>query len=77
MNLRDFKNAVKEIANGKYHTVQVEVAEFSTGMLEVRCRAYIDGRGYTRECADPETALMELRGATLDMIPEGEIEEAA
>jgi len=42
MQFTDAKNKLKELANGKYHSITYELTEYSNGKLETKCHLYID-----------------------------------
>ena len=42
MQFTDAKNKLKELANGKYHSITYELNEYSNGKLETKCYLYID-----------------------------------
>lgn len=57
MNFKEFKQAVKKLAKGEYHTVEHKMTEHSTGEIENEWRAYISGLGYAPASSSPEEAL--------------------
>jgi hypothetical protein len=61
MKLSEFKARVKELAGGKYHSVRVEITEYSDGFVEYRWRAYIEGVE-SRTANKPESVILGLQG---------------
>ena len=60
MHLKGFKQAVKKLAKGRYHAIQIEVIEYADGGRRYEYRAYIVDRGWTATHDAPEEALSEL-----------------
>lgn len=60
MHMAGFKQAVKKLAKGRYHSVAYDIVEYHTGEIRHEWRAYIDGTSWTRRYVIPEEALKEL-----------------
>lgn len=60
MWFKEFKQAVKELAKGRYHAVRHSLTEYSDGGLKHNWRAYIDDTNWTAEHSTPEEALAEM-----------------
>lgn len=61
MQLEEFKRAVKKLANGRYHTVQLNITEYHDGEVKYNYAAYIGDVGWTKfSNSTPEDALTEL-----------------
>jgi hypothetical protein len=84
MSLKSFHLAVREIANGRYFSTQIEATEYSCShrdparlALEITYRAYVDGLSWTEQHADPEAALDELRAMRPKDLPAAPAADAA
>ena len=60
MRLRGFKQAVKKLAKGQYHSVRHEITETHAGNILYEWSAYIAGVGWTMDLSTPEAVLRAL-----------------
>jgi hypothetical protein len=81
MTFQEAKDKVKELANGKYHGLSIELNEFSSGEQRVECSIYITDeswyKGPTWEDAFKarERALQspeEIINSVVQMTPQGD-----
>jgi hypothetical protein len=71
MKLSEFKARVKELAAGRFHSVRVEITEYSDGTIFYTWGAYIDG-GNLIEARTPYEVFMRLQGESCGEAPEDE-----
>ena len=50
MTFKQAKKRLKKIAEGRFHSLRLDVTEFTSGELETKCSVYIDGE--TFYCGD-------------------------
>lgn len=62
MTFTEARQAVNEIANGKYSCVQFEATTTSDGRAISGCRCYVEGLGWTAAHRKWELAIAELKG---------------
>jgi hypothetical protein len=71
MKLSEFKARVEELAGGRYHSVRVEITEYSDGLVEYGWRAYIEGVGSVT-ANKPESVILGLQGFPIGQKPDDE-----
>ena len=49
MTFKEAKAKLKEIADGKYHSIQYELTEHEDGNLASECEIYIDKEGWYKD----------------------------
>jgi len=42
MTFKEAKDELKSLANGRYHSLSYELTEYRSGVLQVKCWAYVD-----------------------------------
>lgn len=62
MDHKAFHEAVGEIAKGRYFSTEVQASTHPGSKTTVDWKAYIDGRGWTRDYGTAEEVLAELTG---------------
>lgn len=77
MTFKEAKAALKEMAEGKYHSIKFEQTEYADGQIKSECSVYIADLGHTADHETFEDALQAMgrrKGGTAstldDVFPE-------
>ena len=70
MKFSEAKARLKELAKGKYHSIKLDLIEYSDGYVETKCILYIDGHSHVSG-STWERAFIKLD----DMLGRGKVEE--
>lgn len=60
MTFEEAKAALKEMAQGRYHSISFELTEYQDGRAKPMCSVYIENLGWTSDHATFEDALQEM-----------------